>query len=154
MHREAGHGAGDRSRGEVGCIKDENGQRFCLERKEIFESETRKIQGARRTLEQLILTLESSAVNLDAVKAMQSGVAAMRSMSMGVEMVDALMAEITEGVGNAAEFLTFEAQVKQNLQIATSVDMLQIINTLGSICDTLKERRVCTTSHCCPTPLY
>jgi hypothetical protein len=57
---------------EKSAVKDENGQRFCLERKEIFESETRKIQGARRTLEQLILTLESAAANKDVVTALQT----------------------------------------------------------------------------------
>jgi charged multivesicular body protein 4 len=94
------------------AAKDKKGALFCLKRKKMFEAEINKIQGARMTLEQQILTLESATVNLEVVKGMQSGVSAMQRMSkaMDVDKVDDLMGEIKEGMDNAEDISNIISQ--------------------------------------------
>jgi charged multivesicular body protein 4 len=91
---------------------DKKGALFCLKRKKMFESEINKIQGARMTLEQQILTLESATVNLEVVKGMQAGVTSMKQMSraMDVDKVDDLMGEIKEGMDNAEDISNIISQ--------------------------------------------
>lgn len=94
------------------AAKDKKGALFCLKRKKMFESEINKIQGARMTLEQQILTLESATVNMEVVKGMQSGVDTMKRMTraMDVDKVDDLMGEIKEGMDNAEDISNIISQ--------------------------------------------
>lgn len=60
------------------AAKDKRGALFCLKRKKMFEGEIEKITGARLTLEQQVLALETSAMNMQTFAAMNEGRQAMR----------------------------------------------------------------------------
>ena len=56
------------------------GALFALKRKKMYETEIMKLQGARITLDQQIMALESASVNITTLKAMSSGAAAMKQL--------------------------------------------------------------------------
>jgi charged multivesicular body protein 4 len=56
------------------------GALFALKRKKMFESEIMKLQGARITLDSQINALESAAVNIETLKAMNAGAKAMKQV--------------------------------------------------------------------------
>ena len=53
---------------------------MCLKRKKLYEKEIAKYQGARLTLEQQIITLESATVNVETFNAMRTGATAMEQI--------------------------------------------------------------------------
>jgi charged multivesicular body protein 4 len=73
--------------------KDKNGALFCLKRKKMYEAEVQKLQGARITLDNQILALESAAVNIQTFKAIDQGAKAMREVrgNIDADAVDDVM---------------------------------------------------------------
>ena len=57
-----------------------SGAMMCLKRKKLYEKEIAKYQGARLTLEQQIITLESATVNVETFRAMRTGATAMEQI--------------------------------------------------------------------------
>jgi len=80
------------------AAKDKKGAMFCLKRKKLYEGEINKLQGARITLENQVIALESSAVNVETFRAMEAGAAAMRGVrgNLDAERVDDIMDNIQE----------------------------------------------------------
>jgi len=78
---------------------------MCLKRKKLYEKEIAKYQGARLTLEQQIITLESATVNVETFRAMRAGASAMEQIhgQMSTENVDDVMDEISEQMQVADE---------------------------------------------------
>jgi charged multivesicular body protein 4A/B len=78
--------------------KDKNGALFALKRKKMYEAEVTKLQGARITLENQIMALESASVNIETFRAMKSGAAAMKQMrgDIDADKVDDIMDELQE----------------------------------------------------------
>lgn len=56
------------------------GALFALKRKKMYEGEVSKLQGARITMDQQIMALESASVNIETFKALQSGAQAMKAV--------------------------------------------------------------------------
>jgi charged multivesicular body protein 4 len=56
------------------------GALFALKRKKMFEAEILKLLGARITLDSQINALESAAVNIETLKAMNAGAKAMKQV--------------------------------------------------------------------------
>eukprot|EP01039_Chlorochromonas_danica_P007854 gene7854-8667_t len=78
--------------------KDKHGALFALKRKKMYEAEVSKLQGARITMENQILSLESASVNIETFKAMKTGAAAMKNMrgDIDADKVDDIMDELEE----------------------------------------------------------
>jgi len=64
---------------------DKRSALYCMKRKKMFEGEIDKIRGARMTLEQQMMALESSATTMETFRAMQEGNQAMRSVRANVD---------------------------------------------------------------------
>ena len=60
--------------------RDKKGALMALKRKKLYEKEIVKYQGARLTLEQQIISLESATINVETFKAMSTGAAAMEAI--------------------------------------------------------------------------
>lgn len=78
--------------------KDKNGALFALKRKKMYEAEVSKLQGARITMENQILALESASVNIETFRAMKNGASAMKNMrgDIDADKVDDIMDELAE----------------------------------------------------------
>lgn len=85
--------------------KDKKGALYCLKRKKLYEGEIAKYQGARLTLEQQIITLESATVNVETFNAMRTGAAAMEQIhgELSSEKVEEVMDEIGDQMAVADE---------------------------------------------------
>lgn len=85
--------------------KDKKGALMALKRKKLYEKEIQKYQGARLTLEQQIITLESATVNVETFKAMQTGARAMETIhgELSSEKVEEVMDDISEQMAVADE---------------------------------------------------
>eukprot|EP00616_Rhizochromulina_sp_CCMP1243_P009782 CAMPEP_0118973260 /NCGR_PEP_ID=MMETSP1173-20130426/9665_1 /TAXON_ID=1034831 /ORGANISM="Rhizochromulina marina cf, Strain CCMP1243" /LENGTH=229 /DNA_ID=CAMNT_0006922881 /DNA_START=68 /DNA_END=757 /DNA_ORIENTATION=- len=64
---------------------DKRSALYCMKRKKMFEGEVDKIRGARMTLEQQALALESSATTMETFKAMREGNQTMRALRANVD---------------------------------------------------------------------
>mmetsp|Transcript_27009 Transcript_27009/g.86831 ORF Transcript_27009/g.86831 Transcript_27009/m.86831 type:complete len:239 (-) Transcript_27009:159-875(-) len=86
-------------------MKDKRGAIFCLKRKKLYEKEVQKIQGARMTLEQQIMSLESATTNMATFEAMQKGASQMKQIhqDLNVDRVDDIMDDINEQMATADE---------------------------------------------------
>merc|ERR1719238_1656274 len=82
--------------------KDKRGALMCLKRKKLYEKEIAKYQGARLTLEQQIITLESATVNVETFNAMRTGATAMEQIhgELSSEKVEEVMDEISDAISN------------------------------------------------------
>lgn len=85
--------------------KDKKGALMCLKRKKLYEKEIQKYQGARLTLEQQIITLESATVNKEVFMAMRTGATAMQQIhgELDAEKVEETMDEIADQMAVADE---------------------------------------------------
>jgi charged multivesicular body protein 4 len=85
--------------------KDKRGALYCMKRKKMYEGEIEKIIGARMTLEQQMLALESQATTMETVKAMQQGARALKvgHAGMDADSVEEVMADIAEEMAQADE---------------------------------------------------
>lgn len=85
--------------------KDKRGALMCLKRKKLYEKEIAKYQGARLTLEQQIITLESATVNVETFNAMRTGATAMEQIhgELSSEKVEEVMDEISDQMAVADE---------------------------------------------------
>lgn len=78
--------------------KDKNGALFCLKRKKLYEQEVSKLQGARITLENQALALESASVNIEVFKTVEAGTKAMKQVrgNIDADKIDDLMDDMAE----------------------------------------------------------
>lgn len=78
--------------------KDKNGALFALKRKKMYEAEVTKLQGARITMENQILSLETASVNLETIRAMKAGATAMKTMrgDLDADKVDEIIDDLAE----------------------------------------------------------
>lgn len=85
--------------------KDKRGALMCLKRKKLYEKEIAKYQGARLTLEQQIITLESATVNVETFRAMRTGATAMEQIhgELSSEKVEEVMDDIADQMAVADE---------------------------------------------------
>lgn len=78
---------------------------MALKRKKMYEQQREHTRGARFNLETQMLTIENANVNMETLKAMKTGSAAMRTMhgALNVDKVDATMDDIREQMDLASE---------------------------------------------------
>lgn len=78
--------------------KDKNGGILALKKKKMLENELTTLQNSRMTLEQQILSLESSQTQAIAVSALATGVQAQKNMNtqLNVDKLDELMEDLQE----------------------------------------------------------
>lgn len=78
--------------------KDKNGGILALKKKKMLENELTTLQNSRMTLEQQILSLESSQTQAIAVTALATGVQAQKTMNtqLNVDKLDELMEDLQE----------------------------------------------------------
>ncbi|KAJ2518581.1 ESCRT-III subunit protein snf7, partial [Coemansia sp. RSA 2049] len=77
----------------------------ALKRKKMLETQVEKISGSRLMLESQVMTIEAANVNLETMKAMQTGAEAMKGIhkDLNVDKVDETMDEIREQMDLANE---------------------------------------------------
>ena len=87
------------------AAKNRRGAMMCLKRKKAYEAQIQRLSGARMTIEEQVLAIESANVNLEAMNAMREGAKTMKTIhkNMSVDQVDDTMAEIQEQMDVAAE---------------------------------------------------
>lgn len=85
--------------------KNRRGAMMCLKRKKAYEAQIGRLSGARMTLEEQVMAIESANVNLEAMNAMRTGAQTMKSIhkNMSVDQVDDTMADIQEQMDVANE---------------------------------------------------
>jgi charged multivesicular body protein 4 len=85
--------------------KNRRGALMCLKRKKAYEAQIQRLSGARMTLDEQVMAIESANVNLEAMNAMRTGAHTMKQLhkNMSVDQVDDTMAEIQEQMDVAAE---------------------------------------------------
>ncbi|CAG8723471.1 14899_t:CDS:2, partial [Racocetra fulgida] len=78
---------------------------MALKRKKQYESQIEKIGGSRITIEAQVMAIESANVNLETIKAMESGAEAMKAIhgSMDINKVDDIMDSVRENMDLADE---------------------------------------------------
>eukprot|EP01137_Pigoraptor_chileana_P027309 Opistho-2@9759 len=78
---------------------------MALKRKKAYENQMDKISGARMTIETQVLAIENANVNLEAMKAMEIGSKAMKTIHSGmtVDQVDKTMDDIRDQMDIANE---------------------------------------------------
>lgn len=94
------------------AAKNRRGAMMCLKRKKAYEAQIQRLSGARMTIEEQVLAIESANVNLEAMNAMREGAKTMKTIhkNMSVDQVDDTMAEIQEQMDVAAEISTAISQ--------------------------------------------
>jgi charged multivesicular body protein 4 len=87
------------------AAKNRRGAMMCLKRKKAYEAQIQRLSGARMTLDEQVMAIESANVNLEAMNAMRTGAQTMKQLhkNMSVDQVDDTMAEIQEQMDVAAE---------------------------------------------------
>ena len=80
------------------CLSLFVGALFCLKRKKLYEAEMAKLQGARITLENQSLALESAAINIQVFKTVELGTKAMKQTrgNIDADKIDELMDDMEE----------------------------------------------------------
>jgi len=94
------------------AAKNRRGAMMCLKRKKAYEAQIQRLSGARMTLDEQVMAIESANVNLEAMNAMRTGAQTMKQLhkNMSVDQVDDTMAEIQEQMDVAAEISQAIAQ--------------------------------------------
>ena len=62
------------------ATKNRRGAMMCLKRKKAYEAQIGRLSGARMTIEEQVLAIESANVNLEAMNAMREGAKTMKSI--------------------------------------------------------------------------
>ncbi|KAF4746471.1 hypothetical protein FOZ63_028898, partial [Perkinsus olseni] len=80
------------------AAKDKRGALMALKRKKLYEAELQTLMNSRMTLEQQILSLESSQTTAVAVQALAQGVSAQKTMNqqLNIDNIDELMDDMAE----------------------------------------------------------
>jgi len=110
--------------------KDKKGAMLCLKRKKMYEGEITKIQGARITMEQQVLSLENHSITMETVRTMQQGAQTMKTMrgKMGADDVADLMDDIREEMDTAEELSNELSRPAQEL--FDDAELLEELNEL------------------------
>jgi len=123
--------------------KDKNGALFCLKRKKMFENEVTKLQGARITLENQVLSLESATVNIEVFKTVEAGTKAMTAIrgNIDADRVDELMAtmeeeketadQIADAISRPAQDMFDDEELLNELAELEAVDLDEKLLTPG-----------------------
>jgi len=87
------------------ATKNKRAAMMALKRKQTYMAQMEKISGARMTIETMVMAIENSSVNLEAMNALKLGAATMQNMHnhMTVEQVDDTMEDIREQMDLANE---------------------------------------------------
>ncbi len=85
--------------------KNKRAALFCLKRKRVYEQQIEKLGGARMTIEQQIMTLESANVSVQTMNAMKEGVETMKQLhkEINIDKVDDIVNDIGEQMDIANE---------------------------------------------------
>jgi len=113
--------------------KDKKGAMLCLKRKKMYEGEISKIQGARITMEQQVLSLENHSITIETVHTMQQGAQTMKTMRgrMGADDVADLMDDIREEMDTAEELSNELSRPAQEL--FDDAELLEELNELEEL---------------------
>jgi len=113
--------------------KDKKGAMLCLKRKKMYEGEITKIQGARITMEQQVLSLENHSITMETVRTMQQGAQTMKTMrgKMGADDVADLMDDIREEMDTAEELSNELSRPAQEL--FDDAELLEELNELEEL---------------------
>jgi len=113
----------------------------CLKRKKQYEAQISKVAGARQTLEDQILAIESATMNVETMNAMKLGAAQMAQMHQGlnVDVVDDTMADIKEQMDVADEISNAIGQ-----PLRSNIDEDELEAELASLQDEAQQEKLDT----------
>ncbi|KAF4661664.1 hypothetical protein FOL47_006600 [Perkinsus chesapeaki] len=119
------------------AAKDKRGALMALKRKKLYEAELQTLMNSRMTLEQQILSLESSQTTAVAVQALAQGVSAQKQMNQQLNIdnvIEKRVGEIDELMDDMAEQQDLQNEVSQVLSSGNQImDDDELLNELDQI---------------------
>ncbi|KAF4722497.1 hypothetical protein FOZ63_015696 [Perkinsus olseni] len=112
------------------AAKDKRGALMALKRKKLYEAELHTLMNSRMTLEQQILSLESSQTTAVAVQALAQGVSAQKTMNqqLNIDNIDDLMDDMAEQQdlqNEVSQVLSSGNQIMDDDELLNELDQIE-----------------------------
>mmetsp|Transcript_20704 Transcript_20704/g.17692 ORF Transcript_20704/g.17692 Transcript_20704/m.17692 type:complete len:167 (+) Transcript_20704:11-511(+) len=112
------------------AAKDKRGALMALKRKKLYEAELQTLMNSRMTLEQQILSLESSQTTAVAVQALAQGVSAQKQMNqqLNIDNIDELMDDMAEQQdlqNEVSQVLSSGNQIMDDDELLNELDQIE-----------------------------